>query len=185
MTTVVRFVDNPGRDEDTRTMERHWASSGLGRWVRPGRFVDTCGISLAKRAVRQTCIMDPVDPDVFAGRDPAWRMSWEALDPDARQRVSDAVAEGKRVGDTRLEPFVYGMIAKRRRQQRWRILQSAFTVVLSGFWVAATTVLRPSPFAWFFVPALIVALIVPPVLIHGEARRLDRAEVAQTSPPVS
>lgn len=63
----------------------------------------------------------PVDPDVFAGRDPAWRVAWEnELDPTSREEVARAVREGVRIADTRLEPFVYGLIARRRRQNRWR-----------------------------------------------------------------
>ena len=149
----------------------------MGRSLGRGRFVER-PIGLIVCQTRD--VLGPVDPDVFAGRDPAWRMTWEALKAEDRKQVSDAVRGGRRVDGRNLEPFVYGLIARRRRQQRWRIVQTSITIAITGFWVVATTVIRPSPFRWFSIPTLILVLGVAPIAIRSENRRLDRAEQAQT-----
>ena len=127
--------------------------------------------------------MHPLDPDVFAGRDPAWREAWEELlDTESRKRVEDVIKNGDRLGDPALEPFVYGLIARRRRRHRWRIVQAALMFVIAGVWVVATTVVRPSPLGWFWIALLVVVVTVVPFKLRLEGRALDRAEEAQTSP---
>jgi hypothetical protein len=90
--------------------------------------------------------VDPVDPDVFAGRDPAWRQAWEELlDAESRKRVEDAIKNDDKLDEPTLEPFVYGLIARRRKRHRWRMVQAAILFVIAALWVIATTVVRPSP----------------------------------------
>jgi len=126
--------------------------------------------------------VDPVDPPVFAGRDPEWREAWEGrLDDESRRRVVFALKEGSRLEDPTLEPFVYGLIARRRRQLRWRIAAAAPMLALVVAWTIATTVVRPSLWGWFYVTLLIVFLTVVPFALLRERRRLERAELAQTS----
>lgn len=127
--------------------------------------------------------MNPVDPDVVAGRDPAWREAWEAgLDLTEREQVVKAVRTGVRVADPGLEPFVYGLIARRRRQNRFRLVQVVVALVISGSWVYVTTIVRPSGFKWFWILSFAIALVAIPVLIRAETRRLDKAESAQQDP---
>ena len=124
--------------------------------------------------------MNPVDPDVFAGRDPAWREAWEdGLDLPDREQIVKAVRVGARVADPELEPFVYGLIARRRRQNRWRLVQALVALSISGSWAYMTTVVRPSAIKWFWIVSFAIALVAIPVLIRAEARRLDKAESAQ------
>jgi hypothetical protein len=126
--------------------------------------------------------VDPVDPDVFAGRDPAWREAWEELlDPESRKRVEDAIKGGDRLDDPALEPFVYGLIAWRRKRLRWRIVQAVILFVIAGVWVIETTVIRPSPLSWFWIAVLVIIVTVIPFKLRLEKRALDRAEEAQTS----
>ncbi len=127
--------------------------------------------------------MEPVDPAVFAGRDPQWRGAWEErLDADSRRQVTSAIKDGSRLDDPALEPFLYGLIARRRRQNRWRIVQGVFTLALLGAWVIATTVIRPSLWSWFYIASLIAGLAIVPFAVLRERPRLDRAESVQTSP---
>ena len=124
--------------------------------------------------------MNPVDPDVFAGRDPAWREAWEdGLDLPDREQIVKAVRVAARVVDPELEPFVYGLIARRRRQNRWRLVQALVALSISGSWAYMTTVVRPSAIKWFWIVSFAIALVAIPVLIRAEARRLDKAESAQ------
>jgi hypothetical protein len=124
--------------------------------------------------------VEPVRPDVLAGRDPAWREAWEDdLDVDQRQRVVHALRTGVRMQDEQLEPFVYGLIARRRRQNRWRLIQIVVALWISGFWTYVTTVVHPSAAKWFWIASFMVALVAMPVLVRAEAKRLDRAEAAQ------
>jgi hypothetical protein len=111
-------------------------------------------------------------------------MAWEdELDVAARDQVIHAVRVGVRVTDPNLEPFVYGLIARRRRQNRWRVVQALVALVISGFWVYVTTVVRPSSFRWFWIMTFALALATIPFVIRAEWRRLDRAESAQTRTP--
>jgi hypothetical protein len=126
--------------------------------------------------------MEPVDPAVFVGRDPQWREAWEErLDAEGRRRVRAAVTDGSRLDDAVLEPYVYGLIARRRRQLRWRVLQGVFTLAIVSAWVVATTVIRPSLWSWFYIPLLVACLTVLPLALLRERHRLDRAALAQTS----
>ena len=55
--------------------------------------------------------MEPLDPAVFAGRDPEWREAWEErLDADSRRQVKSAIKDGSRLDDPALEPFLYGLM---------------------------------------------------------------------------
>ena len=124
--------------------------------------------------------MDRMKPEVFAGRDPAWREAWEDdLDVDQRQQVVNALRTGARVQDERLGPFVYGLIARRRRQNRWRLVQIVVALWISGFWTYVTTVVHPSAAKWFWIASFVVAFVALPVLVRGESKRLDKAEAAQ------
>jgi hypothetical protein len=126
--------------------------------------------------------VDPIDPDVLAGRDPSWREAWGRLDSGSRLRVQDALKRGTRLDDATLEPFIYGLIARRRRQRKWRIAQAAITTSIAGYWVVATTLIRASAFGWLWVPLFVMYLVGLPLALRHEARKLDRAEFAQTSP---
>ena len=108
-------------------------------------------------------------------------MAWEHdLDAARRQQVAQAVRDGTQIDDPTLEPFVYGLIARRRRQNRWRTVQVAVALVFSALWIYVTTVVRPSPFRWFWVATFAIAVAAIPLVIRAEQRRLDRAEAAQT-----
>ena len=123
-----------------------------------------------------------MDPEVFAGRDPAWRMAWEnELDQPAREQVVRAIRDGARIADPSLEPFVYGLIARRRRQNRWRTVQVGIALVFSALWIYVTTFVRPSPFRWFWIVTFAIAVAAVPLMIRAEQRRLDKAEAAQSS----
>src|SRR5439155_152921 len=112
--------------------------------------------------------MEPVDPAVFAGHDPQWRGAWEErLDADSRRQVTSAIKDGSRLDDPALEPFLHGLIARRRRQNRWRIAQGVFTLALLGAWVIATTVIRPSLWSWFYIASLLPG--PPPLAGHETA----------------
>ena len=126
--------------------------------------------------------MEPVEAAVFAGRDPQWREAWEErLDAEGRRRVTGALKDGSRLDDPVLEPYLYGLIARRRRQLRWRVLQGVFTLAITTAWVVATTVIRPGLWSWFYIPLLIFGLTVLPLALLRERRRLDKAELVQTS----
>jgi hypothetical protein len=107
--------------------------------------------------------MEPIDPAVFVGRDPEWREAWEELDAESRRRVTAVVTDGSRLDDPALEPFLYSLIARRRRHHRWRIVQAVITLTIGTFWAVATTEIRPSLWSWFFIPLLIVFLTVLPL----------------------
>jgi hypothetical protein len=110
-------------------------------------------------------------------------MAWEdKLDTAAREQVAHAVRDGVPIADASLEPFVYGLIARRRRQNRWRVAQVAVALVFSSLWIYVTTVVRPSPFRWFWIVTFALAVAALPLVIRAEQRRLDKAEAAQTSP---
>jgi hypothetical protein len=124
--------------------------------------------------------MSALSPDVFAGRDPAWREAWEEdLDVAQRQQVVNALRAGVRVQDEQLEPFVYGLVARRRRQNRWRLVQIVVALWISGLWIYVTTVVHPSAAKWFWITSFVIALVALPVLVRGESKRLDKAEAAQ------
>ena len=118
--------------------------------------------------------MEPIDPAVFEGRDPAWREWWEErLDQRSRTRVEDAVKTGRRPDDPDLEPFVYGLISRKRRRLRWRVLQLLILLPLSAWWAY----FNPIPFfKVIFFAALIVGLTFVPWKLRRESRQLSRVE---------
>jgi len=127
-------------------------------------------------------VLDGIDPDVFIGRNPAWRQAWENLDARARMEVANAVKEGVRVSDPGLEPFVYGLIARGRSRHRWGLVLAVLSLGQGVFWVIATTVIRPSAFKWLWIVAVATEVAVIPFLIRADSQRLNKAEAAQTSP---
>lgn len=121
--------------------------------------------------------MEPTDPRVFEGRDPAWREWWEErLDHDDRVRVENAVKDGTRVSDPRLEPFVYGLIARSRRGLWAKVALNVVLVGTTGIQAA----LNPR---WhgFWVAMFLIALTAVPWKIWMDARRLARAKEVQES----
>jgi hypothetical protein len=119
--------------------------------------------------------MEPIDPAVIEGRDPAWREWWEEhLDDTDRTRVESAVKDATRVSDPRLEPFVYGLIARSRRRLWLNVVLNVALVVTTG--VQAS--LNPR---WhgFWVAMLLTALTAVPWKLWMDAQRLSQAKAVQ------
>jgi hypothetical protein len=123
--------------------------------------------------------VEPSTAAVESGRDPVWRVAWEGLDETSRRAVRDAVKTGATVQNPTLTPFVFGLIARKRRALRSSV--ALWAVVTSGsvFWVYATTVLRPSAFAAFWVAMLLVCLTLVPIRLRSARRTLAKCESAQ------
>jgi hypothetical protein len=126
--------------------------------------------------------MEAVDAAVLEGRDPAWREWWEErLDQASRTRVENAVKYGKPLKEPSLQPFVYGLIARKKRRLRWKIPQLVFLVALSMWWAYST---RIPFFRLFFVVLLILEFTLIPWRLREESRQLARAEQALGSVPL-
>jgi hypothetical protein len=121
---------------------------------------------------------------VLQGRNPDWKIGWEeGLSAEDRQEVKRAVRQGRRVTDSRLAPFAFGMAAKWRRSL-WFIpvlglLNLSFLSLqvyincLShhhGPFVAASCV--------FFVLLVVAWVVAVPAAIWHRRRRLRQAEEA-------
>lgn len=120
--------------------------------------------------------VEPIDPMVFEGRDPAWREWWEErLDAADRMQVEHAVRNATRVSDPRLEPFVWGLIAWSKRGL-W--LNVAVSIVL----VATTSLEASLKPRWhgFWVTMFVVTTVLP-WKVWKDARRLARAKDVQES----
>jgi len=55
-------------------------------------------------------------------------------------------------------------------------------LTFSSLWIYVTTVVRLSPFPWFWILTFAIAAAAIPLVIRAEQRRLDKAEAAQSSP---
>jgi hypothetical protein len=122
---------------------------------------------------------------VLQGRNPDWKIGWEeGLSAEDRREVQRAVRQGRRVADSRLAPFVFGMAAKWRRSL-WLIpglvLINASIITIQTYF--GCLVNRPrGVFAtiWclFFVLLVVASLVVVPAGIWHRRRRLHQAEDA-------
>jgi hypothetical protein len=117
-----------------------------------------------------------------------WREAWEGrLDESSREAVEAAVRDETPVADPSLRPFAIGLIARRRRTFHLRMGLWVCWTLLVAAWAYGTTMLRPSLFALFWIPALVVCLTVIPFRMRALARALNAAERAQRaetgSPP--
>jgi hypothetical protein len=121
---------------------------------------------------------------VLQGRNPDWKMGWEeGLSPEDRQEVKRAVRQGRRLSDSRLAPFVFGMAAKWRRSL-WFVpvlglinlvfvtIQVYFNCLVhhASLFVTASCV--------FFVLIGVGWLVAVPVATWHRRRRLRQAEEA-------
>jgi hypothetical protein len=123
--------------------------------------------------------VEPIDPRVFEGRNPPWREWWEGrLDDEDRRRVERALNDGTRISDPRLEPFVYGLIARSRRGLWMKVAVNVGLVVTT----AVQASLNPR---WhgFWVAMFIVSLTIAPWKVWVDRRRLVRARDVQESLP--
>jgi hypothetical protein len=123
--------------------------------------------------------MQSSDASIRDGRNPAWRIAWNGLDEEARERIRAAFRTGTRLEDPALEPFAQGFLARAERGHRWFPYQFAATTLLIGVWLFATAVLRPSEWAAFYTVLLLIDLICLPVVHRRSSRRLAKAQHAQ------
>jgi hypothetical protein len=122
-------------------------------------------------------LVQPVDPQVFEGRDPWWRMAWEeSLTAQERRRIRRAVRTGTRLNEPALEPVLIGLIARERRSLRWRWLLWPIQVTIPAAWLWATAVVHPSGWRWMWWPLLALAVVGVPAAMLIRRRRLARAD---------
>jgi hypothetical protein len=166
------------------------AVTGWGRRMRPSLRSITMqverpvgvkrGMAPGARMLLSPGTIAPVEPatkEISSGRDPAWREAWEGrLDESSREAVEVAVRNRTPVGDPRLRPYVLGLIARRRRALHLRTGVWVFVTLVVAVWVYATTILRPSLFALFWIAALVVCLTVVSFRIRMLRRALVEGE---------
>lgn len=128
--------------------------------------------------------MQPVDPQVFEGRDPWWRMaSEESLTAQERRRIQRAVRTGARLNDPSLEPVLIGLIARERRSLRWRMLLLwPVSVAITAVWVWETMVVRPSNWRWMWTALLLLVVLAVPPRVLILRKRLARADPSNRPP---
>lgn len=91
--------------------------------------------------------MRPVDPDVFVGRNPAWKEAWEEdLTDDQRRQVRRAVVRGRRLDDPKLAPYLSGLLAQALRSLRW---SAVLLIAMFSMWLTVGIVSKSSFGHWY------------------------------------
>ena len=115
-----------------------------------------------------------VDPDVLAGRDPAWREAWEdRLTHKQRREIRRAVIRGRRLGDEELMPYLVGLLARERRRLRWKALP---LLGIASLWLLAGALAKSSGVRWFVVVAGVLFVVGTWASLWLQRRWLDRSE---------
>lgn len=118
--------------------------------------------------------MRPLDPDVFVGRDPAWKEAWEeVLSQEQRRQVRRAVRRGRSLNDVDLEPFIAGLLARERRSLRWKLALLIANFVL---WLIVGIVSRSSFSHWFYLGLAAVVAVGGTASYLVQRTWLQRAE---------
>src|SRR5437016_35746 len=86
--------------------------------------------------------MKAVDPDVLIGRDLAWKEAWEDhLTDEQRREARRAVMRGRTLGNAQLVPYLVGLLARERRNLRWKVL---IWIGMFGLWLFVAIAARSS-----------------------------------------
>jgi hypothetical protein len=115
-----------------------------------------------------------LDPDVFVGRNPAWKEAWEEiLSQGQRRQVRRAVMRGRSLDDSELAPFVMGLLAREKRSLRWK---PVVLIAMSILWLFAGVVSRSSFNRWFYLCLATVVAIGGTASYFVQQTWLERAE---------
>lgn len=115
---------------------------------------------------------------VREGRDPDWRMAWEALSNNSQQEVNQAVQRGEAVSRPGLRMFAVGLARRSRRYARWAALSVPFFLALNGAWIYYACLTGPYSIGWcaFYVVMAAAWGLAVPLLLIRRFRRNKRAE---------
>jgi hypothetical protein len=121
---------------------------------------------------------------VLQGRNPDWRTAWlGGLGPEDRREVRQAIRYGRRVSDSRLAPFVFGIGAQWRRWI-WAIpVGGLLQLALISIWIYMSCVVHWETLFYRFSCGLyvlmaLVWLVAVPMFLRHRFRRLRQAEEA-------